>query len=371
MQISVNDPQFETLLFTLLLFATILITLKKKPKDEGIFPVSTTQQLKGFAILTILFGHIGYFLSKDTQFLYPLSVASGMGVNLFLFLSGFGLTVSQIKKPLGIFEFYKKRLVRLFVPMWIVITLLLLAYSFFLGINYPQALIIKNYLGIFPEADLFKSLNSVLWYFTPILFYYLIFPFLTRKWILPISFVLIYYASIYAFKIPNPIGEDVRDIYRLHISAFPLGVLSALIPTYFPKNRYYRGILNTVSNIYKKRNRWLNYVLILGLCYAFSYYAIHSGVGEDVKLEQKISILTMMISVAVFILLPFSSSLIGTLGLYSYEIYLIHWPLLYHFDFLYKYFPPFIATYLYLFLFLGLSILLQKGVNKLLKKTSF
>jgi len=39
-----------------------------------------TQELKGLAILSIVFAHIAYMLVSDSRFLYPLSVAAGVGV---------------------------------------------------------------------------------------------------------------------------------------------------------------------------------------------------------------------------------------------------------------------------------------------------
>ncbi len=370
MQISISDPQLETFLFTILLLGTVLITIKYRDITKDIFPAEITRQLKGLAILTILFGHIGYFLSKNTEFLFPLSTASGVGVNLFLFLSGFGLTVSQFNRPLGIFDFYRKRLTRLFLPMWIVITILLATYYLFFNLSFPQSLIIKNYFGIFPVADLYLSLNSVLWYFSLIFFYYLIFPFLMRKPIRLAAFIMIYYTSIAALQLDIPIGKDVIDLYKLHIYAFPLGVFFATIPEILKLTPTTRKILDLSADIFKNRSHFFSYLFSF-ICFSiFGYYAIHSGIGQDKKTEQLISLLTMFSAVAGFMLLPLKSSFFKFLGEYSYEIYLIHWPILYHFDLLYKFTPPFIATYLYLFLFLGLGILLQKAVNFIFKKTS-
>ena len=86
MQINVPDPIYQTIVFTVALTEAILLSLKKSSGE--IMSISQTNQLKGVAILMVIFSHAGYFLSTDTRFLYPLSVAGGVGVNLFLFLSG-------------------------------------------------------------------------------------------------------------------------------------------------------------------------------------------------------------------------------------------------------------------------------------------
>ena len=120
MQQTIQNPEFHTLILILIFLLGMAISSRKR-QDRQFFPTSVTQELKGFAILTIIFGHIGYFLDTNDTFLFPLSVASGVGVNIFLFLSGFGLTMSTLKKQLSLLQFYKRRLLRLFLPMWIVL----------------------------------------------------------------------------------------------------------------------------------------------------------------------------------------------------------------------------------------------------------
>jgi peptidoglycan/LPS O-acetylase OafA/YrhL len=129
MQISITNPLEQTILFGGIFIAVFIYFFRKK---ENYTSFSLSKELKGFAILAIIFGHIGYFLSVDKSFLFPFSVLAGVGVNLFLFLSGYGLTVSQIQKNESIGVFYKKRLPKLFVPFWIVLISLFLAnYLFF------------------------------------------------------------------------------------------------------------------------------------------------------------------------------------------------------------------------------------------------
>src|SRR3989339_2054802 len=116
MEIFINNPVLSTDIFIAIFVIALLLTVRPKAKQE-FFSATVSQELKGLAILMILFGHIGYFLAEDHRFLFPLSVSAGVGVNLFLFLSGYGLTSSALSKSLSIFQFYKKRLAKLFIPM--------------------------------------------------------------------------------------------------------------------------------------------------------------------------------------------------------------------------------------------------------------
>ena len=59
------------------------------------------------------------------------------------------------------------------------------------------------------------------------------------------------------------------------------------------------------------------------------------------------------------------SSFLIVLGMYSYEIYLIHWPLLSRYDVLYENVPFAVATLLYLGIFLMLGYVLHSAVTRM------
>ena len=85
--------------------------------------------------------------------------------------------------------------------------------------------------------------------------------------------------------------------------------------------------------------------------------------------EEKICVLVALLVLSAFMILPLRFTILEILGSYSYEIYLIHWPLLYRYDLIYKYLPAGLATMLYFALFIGLGLLLQKGTELIAKKT--
>ena len=353
MQILVDNPTYQTFLFGIFFLLILILSVRKSTKS-AFFSTDVTQELKGFAMLAIIFSHIGYFLSTDPRFLYPFSVLAGVGVNLFLFLSGFGLTLSELKTGLSVSGFYKKRLVKLFLPLWLVIFLLVILDLLILKRSYPMSTILQSLLGFAPVADIFKSLDSPLWYFTFILFYYLTFPLFFWKKIPYLCPILILLFSFFLLQLPLPIDKDVLNLYKLHWVSFPLGVLFALL-------------------IEKKNPAWklsylLNFKYFLALTFVlvFGYTSIHSGVGEDKLTEQATSLITMFSLVLISTVKRIEVKFLYWFGVYSYEIYLIHWPILSRYDLLYKNLPAFLATLLYLGLFLILGYLLNKLTRKLL-----
>lgn len=359
MQINIPDPFFQTNLFTI---ALLLITLLSSKKDTHPHEMNRdhTNQLKGLAIMMVIFSHIGYFLDSQDKFLYPLSVAGGVGVNIFLFLSGFGLTFSTLKSHTSILGFYFKRLSRIYFPLWLAVSLFLILDFFILQVNYPTRTIIYNFFGFIPDADIYTSFNSPLWYFTLILFYYLIFPLFFWKKAPILSAVLILVFSLFLIRLNLPVVPDVLKLYKLHILAFPLGIIFAVL-----QNGKYK-----ITDLIKNTNPTLRYVLTLLLILSISYTAIHSGVGEATRVEQFISLITMISFIFVVLFLPFKSKFLITLGIYSYEIYLIQWPLLYRYDFLYKFFPASFSTLFYIIIFILIGFCLKNVSSSFLKLKS-
>jgi peptidoglycan/LPS O-acetylase OafA/YrhL len=354
MLISIPDPYFQTSVFSIILLLAVLITAQKDKKPHEM-NIEHTNQLKGVAILMVIFSHIGYFLDSGRSFLYPLSVAGGVGVNIFLFLSGFGLTISALKSHHSILGFYWKRLSRIFLPMWLILVTFLTMDYFFLKIKYSQETLTHLFFGFVPYADIYLSFNSPLWYFTLILFYYLIFPLVFWKKAPILSAALILIISIFVLRQDLPVVPDVLKLYKLHFIAFPIGITFAIL-----QNSKYR-----LTSLIKGVNPFLRYVLVFFLVLSISYTAIHSGVGEKTTIEQSISLITMASFIFIVLLFPYHSKVLGIFGIYSYEIYLIQWPVLYRYDFLYKYFPAGIATVLYLIFFIGVSFLIKKAVDSI------
>lgn len=349
-------PQLQTEIFSLIFFSVILFNLKKSPPEFNLTK-NITDELKGVSILMILFGHMGYFLSLNHTFLYPLSISSGVGVNLFLFLSGFGLTKSSIHNKLSIVNYYKKRIPRLFLSLWVILTIFYLLDFLVLKKSYPLNLTFQSFLGIFPQSDIHSGLNSPLWYFTLMLFYYLLFPLSFIKFLKYFSPLILYGASLVILKYPLPVTHATLDLYSLHTMAFPLGVFFGLLNLYLVKLNLKEILILITPSI---QFSFLRYFLIsLGLV-IFAYFSIYSGVGTDKHLEQVTSIFLMLILTAVFLITGLKIKFLGIYGKYSYGIYLIHWPLIYRYDFLYKSLPAFLATFFYLFILLLLAYFLEK-----------
>lgn len=370
MLVSIPNPVQATWFFIFFLITAIGFSLQKRKKTE-LFPTSLTQELKGFAILAIIFGHIGYFLATDHRFLFPLSIMSGVGVNLFLFLSGFGLTMSNILKKISIGSFYLRRLPKLYIPLWIVVGLFLLVDYFVLHRVYPLEFIRNTALGIFLHADIYNDFNSPLWYFTLILFYYLIFPIVFSKKYPWISAIGIYILSIVLIREHFASFDAVDHLYKIHLLSLPLGILCGW--GYCSKqNQIKQYTIKKILLIQNFTQRTLPYVFSIIqflnfkkaffgiLIFLTCYFAYYSGVGKSPRIEEAMSIVLLFLTLAIFMIKKYEIRLFSLFGAYSYEIYLLHWPILWRYDVLFTYTPGYVAVAIYLILFIGLGFILKK-----------
>ncbi len=362
----ITNASAQTLYFELALVLLVLIFLKKKPAS-WVLSSEVSTLLKGASILAIIFAHIGYYLVSDTKFLYPLSIAAGIGVNIFLFISGYGLTRSAVKNTLSRLDFYKKRLLRLYVPLFLTLLILLALDGLFLHLFYPLKTVLQSFIGFFPKANLYADINSPLWYFTLILGFYLIFPIIFFKRAPVISgFLALVIAYFVTTRLTLPVEEGVLGLYRLHILAFPLGMIYAgLTEIILQHQTNHPSFWNKLPRIPKLLSTFIRYAVMAMSLYYTQHFLIESGVGKGLKTEQIISLGTMALVILLALCTKLSSRFLLIFGTYSYEIYLLHWPFFYRYSPLFLWLPPAAATALSLALLLPLAFLLQKIAGRL------
>jgi len=366
MTISISNVVFATHIFTTIFVFVFLLSLRLR-SDKG-FSLEVTTQLKGFSILAIVFSHIGYFLVDDQRFLFPLSIAAGVGVNIFLILSGYGLATSSIAKQLPILKFYKRRLPKLYVPFWISIAFFFLLDFFVLGKDYSAQYVVKSFAGLFEQAHLFSDLNSPLWYFTAIIFYYLLFPMVFSRRMPVVSALLLYLAGYFVIVMSPAFLNQVLGLYELHIVAFPLGVLFAAVA-----HRYNIGVFQSrikcwlqEKRVHKNILHALHAIFMIVLVFIIGYTAYRSHVGDVPAVEQRISLITSSALLVFFTFSKMQSKVLNWFGMYSFEIYLLHWPILSRFDMFFRFFPPWLATICYLIFFIGTGWILRTLTNRCL-----
>lgn len=347
--------EIQNIIIAAIFVLVVIFSMKDRRKvialDHG---VST--ELKGVAILSIIFAHIAFFLSNQDKFLFPFSHFAGVGVNIFLFLSGFGLTSSFLLHSLNLMHFIARTIKKLYLPLWVSLVGLLILDKVFLGINYDIQTILNSLGGIFLRADIYLDINSPMWYFTLSLFYYITFPIIF--WIFKKSRLLITLMTLAItlifLNLKLPVTDDLLTLYQLHFLAFPIGVIFRLF--------FYEMFINLLSKIH---SQWVKLGVIVLAIASIIILTINSGVGKEVNKEQLTSLLMVFALIIIFVLKQREIWVFRIFGKYSQQIFLIHWPFLYRYDVLFNVFPAWLAICVSLVILLCLGWGLRRLVLEL------
>ena len=369
MPITITNVPEANMIVIIALIAVLLITLRKSQHTD-VFPVSVTQELKGLGILTVVFAHFAYMLVTNAEFLFPLSIIAGVGVDLFLFMSGYGLSVGMLKKPMPVMEFYKRRLIKIFIPFWVALIIIFAADAIFLNINYTPSYITQSLLGWFPTAVGFGDVNSPFWYITWMIMFYALYPIVfsvKRPWLT--ALILAVVATLLGVYNPFDMGDNW--LHRLHTLAFPLGIVAAwlLMKTKEKENK----LVKYLEDFRNKSSGVLRLLIIAAMFALVVYMSLHttanhwpiltSILGKGYFVEQLTSLVIMFAFIVIFSLKKLDNKFLAIYGLYSFEVYLIHWPLIGRYDVFFDIFPAGVAVIAWIITFILVSWLLQKIVT--------
>ena len=381
MPITITNVPEANMIVIIALIAVLLITLRKSQHTD-VFPVSVTQELKGLGILTVVFAHFAYMLVTNAEFLFPLSIIAGVGVDLFLFMSGYGLSVGMLKKPMPVMEFYKRRLIKIFIPFWVALIIIFAADAIFLNINYTPSYITQSLLGWFPTAVGFGDVNSPFWYITWMIMFYALYPIVfsvKRPWLT--ALILAVVATLLGVYNPFDMGDNW--LHRLHTLAFPLGIVAAwlLMKTKEKENK----LVKYLEDFRNKSSGVLRLLIIAAMFALVVYMSLHttanhwpiltSILGKGYFVEQLTSLVIMFAFIVIFSLKKLDNKFLAIYGLYSFEVYLIHWPLIGRYDIFFDIFPAGVAVIAWIIAFILISWVLQKivtpisaGIDRLVQK---
>lgn len=381
MPITITNVPESNLIVIAALIAVFFLTLRKSQHTD-IFPVSVTQELKGLGILTVVFAHFAYMLVTNADFLFPLSIIAGVGVDLFLFMSGYGLSVGMLKKPMPVLEFYKRRLIKIFIPFWIALIIIFAADAIFLNINYPTPYIISSLLGWFPTAVGYGDVNSPFWYITWMIMFYALYPIVfsvKRPWLSALILAVI--ATL--IGVYNPLNMGDNWLHRLHTVAFPLGIVFAwlMMESKNKENKFVKYI-KTFRNESSSISR---YIVIGLMLVVVVYMSLHTTanhwptltaiLGQGYFVDQITSLVIMFAFIVIFSLKKLDNKFLSIFGLYSFEVYLLHWPLMSRYDIFFDLFPAWMAVIAWMITFIFASWILNKmvapisaGIDKLVQR---
>lgn len=188
--------------------------------------------LRGYSIFTIVLMHL---LSEFTlpQTVENALMFGGAGVHVFVLVSGFGLSLSQISKPLSYNLFLKRRFIKVYVPYIIIIAISALLPFMFNGDRLLAFFSHAFFFKMFDE-NLMSSFGGQFWFISMIISFYLIFPFLFNllmklKWK---GVVYSFGISLIWATVVNLLGKSELRIWNSfffqYLGEFTIGIMLAI-----------------------------------------------------------------------------------------------------------------------------------------------
>lgn len=312
--------------------------MKFNLNDKLTLTSSSSRQLKGVAILLVLIGHLCIQYSIKAPFLY---FAGAEGVALFLILSGYGLTVSYLKKGISK-DFIYKRLTTVMLPYMIVTALWILIDTH----HYGKRIIILSLLGFDPV----RTIDPTMWYISFIMLWYLFFYLIFKLPINNIFKLALLIAVSYLFRNHSLPQYTQQLSYQWNLSAyvFPIGVFIAL----------YIDKLHTLAG---KASNAL--ILIIGLSSLVSYCINIKNNILGMNYYSASNITFALFAIVLFMSLAnlnIKIKFLEFIGDISYEIYLFEGVFLWKYNFMFKLQGKALSITAYIVFTILCSVILKK-----------
>jgi peptidoglycan/LPS O-acetylase OafA/YrhL len=254
---------------------------------------------RGYAILTIVLYHYCLRLNMD-DFFKTAIFFGGAGVHLFIFISGFGLCLSQTK---SFKEYISKRVNKVLIPYYIVITFIFL-FNIFIPLYKGNFYSYLGHIFLFKMFDenIIYSFGAHFWFLSTIIQFYFIFPvlkylknafgnfkfiifclFLSISW-----WLFLYFCHLYEYKTWNSFflqflwefalgmicsdlyKENKLNLYKINFWGYVLTALTAAGITALLVLKY-----NTIGKVFNDIPSFLAYTSLAIIMYRIiSHFSI-------------------------------------------------------------------------------------------------
>lgn len=301
--------------------------------DKNYLSGSFSNQLKGFAIILVMVGH-----------LWLIYFSAAWGTAIFLLISGFGLTQSYYKS--GLTNYFKKRVLKVIVPYSMVTLIWFMIDSFIYNINNNKVDIVLSLLGINVRCIFDLSM----WYITFILIwyvaFYIVFRIVNNE---AIRILLLFAFSIFLYKAVAffPVNVGVPR----YVIEFPIGVLLGIL---------YKRIQGLNTNIVLKIHS-----LITVICFMLFFYFYKNQFTPYTELYLcmffAISAVSFFGALSIFKVKLMFLEFIGKI---SYEIYLFEYVFIEKYKFIFNLeFNSWLNILIYFIIVILLALLLKSCLS--------
>jgi len=320
-----------------------------------------TMLIKGLAICFMLWHHLFYTHQEFGSFVNQTAQIGKVCVAMFLFVSGYGLSVSFGKLNVNSFnetskivKFLLKRYLKFYVNYWVVFFLFVpigiflfqrsLTDAYGLNVN-----ILKRFFFDFLGIQGFNSYNITWWFNQLIICLYMLFPFLyllIKRWCIP---VLLFFLLLLRFhQIQIPVVHD----WLFH---FSIGIAYALN---VDKISNFMGRINM-------RSQQLISIILIGL-----FILLRQGIfshWSGIRIDGFLTLAIVLFVINTFRYVKFANFSFGYLGKQAMNIYMIHTFIFYYWfsNVIYSLRYPVLIFFALLLISLFISITIEFIKNKI------
>ena len=314
------------------------------------FGLNSTNACKGVALILLLWHHLFYQHPEFGLVVYKTAQLAKVCVAIFVILSGYGFSESVKHKNVGLFQFYKNRLVAIYSNYWFIMLIFVPIGVFFMGITLQSAFTSNAYAKFIVQMTGFHRFvydeygyNATWWYMSVILPLILLFPFIHDAVKKYGSFTLL---CFFALLIP---GKPIVLVLNEWLLPFTLGI-------YLSQRNYISTISRWLGTF-----GWLRYIILLvaiGLIVAFRTY---SPLLNGTKIDWLFGLLIILFTFEFTMTVQLSNKPLRILGGHLFNVFLFHTFIYYYFwkEFIYSFYNPILIFIVLLFLCIALSEIIE------------
>jgi len=256
-----------------------------------------------------------------------------------------------------------KRVSKIFIPYWLVTMGIVIADYLLWQKQYPMQDLLLTFAGINISTEL-QYFDHSRWFITLLLLNYLLFFFCAKYCKPPYATTILILFSFILILLTHydllPLGAA-----RHQLLAFPLGCLLAIIR---PINRWNKPTSQHQIVIIILIALTMASINLVDRIHTDSYYLKKTFIYLESYALPYLFCLLCVVSISLLASLGYTSRLLGLFGCLSYELYLIHGPLLIKFNPIIGNFENgyiLLGIFLWLVMALGLAYVLKAGTSKI------
>ncbi|MCX5849059.1 MAG: acyltransferase [Deltaproteobacteria bacterium] len=314
------------------------------------FDLNSTNACKGVALMLLLWHHLFYQHPEYGLVVYSTAQLAKVSVAIFVILSGYGFSESVKLKNVGLFQFYKNRLVTVYSNYWFIALIFVPIGVFFIGITLQSAFASHAYVKFIIQMTGFHRFvydeygyNATWWYMSVIIPLILLFPFIHYAVKKYGSFTLL---CFFALLIP---GKPIVPVLNEWLLPFALGIYLSQ-----------RNHISTISR-WLGAFGWWRYIILLVSITLIALFRTYSPLLNETKIDWLFGLIIIIFTFELTTTVQLISNPLHILGRNLFNVFLFHTFIFYYFwpEFIYSFNNPILIFIVLLFICVAISEVIE------------